>query len=158
MQRVHPLHDAGDAARRGYPRTTRVTDEQQLGDGQRSVVIKLMQEKEQWERERDARADNALDSRFVVQQLPGVPSDDEIAAAVLARGGGLGAIAQQYLPEGISLGTHAIIMDAADRNLHQIFLQERPDLNGVRAILVLDWCTWTDRRCLGVAEQRPARS
>ncbi|EOD13279.1 hypothetical protein EMIHUDRAFT_119917 [Emiliania huxleyi CCMP1516] len=108
---------------------------QQLGDGQRSVVIKLMQEKEQWERERDARAKNQLDSRFIVLELPGVPSDDEIAAAVLVRGGGLGAIAKQYLPEGISLGTRAIIMDAADRNLHQIFLQERPDLNGVRAIL-----------------------
>ena len=26
-------------------------------------------------------------------------------------------------------------MDAADRNLHQIFLQERPDLNTVRTIL-----------------------
>ena len=108
---------------------------QQLGDGQCSVVVKLMQEKEQWERERDARAKNQLDSRFIVQELPGVPSDDEIAAAVLASGGGLGAIAKQYLPEGISLGTRVIIMDAADRNLHQIFLQERPDLNGVRAIL-----------------------
>ncbi|EOD13023.1 hypothetical protein EMIHUDRAFT_247174 [Emiliania huxleyi CCMP1516] len=108
---------------------------QQLGDGQRSVVIKLMQEKEQWERERDARAKNELVSRFIVQQLPGLPSDDEIAAAVIARGGGLRAIAQQYLPEGISLGTRAIIMDAADRNLHQIYQQERPNVNTVRVCL-----------------------
>ena len=107
----------------------------QLGDGPRSVVIKLMKEKEQWERERDARAENNFNSNFVVLTLNDMPAPFEIAAAVLARGGGLGAIAKQYLPEGISLGVHAIIMDAADRNLQQIFLQERPDLNGVRAIL-----------------------
>ena len=36
-----------------------------LGDGVRSVVIKLMQEKTQWERERRARKVNNLDSKYV---------------------------------------------------------------------------------------------
>ena len=103
-----------------------------LGDGVRSVVIKLMQEKTQWERERRAR--NTLDPTYVVQELTVVPTDEEIAKAVAAGSGGLSAI-KPYLPKDFSFGTHAIIMDAADRNLNQIYVQEQPDLSGLRTIL-----------------------
>jgi RIO-like serine/threonine protein kinase len=107
-----------------------------LGDGigVRSVVIKLMQEKTQWERERRARNLNTLDQKYVVQEVTGVPTIEEIATAVAAGSGGLLAI-KPYLPKDFSFGTHAIIMDAADRNLNQIYVQEQPDLSGLRTIL-----------------------
>ena len=63
-----------------------------------------------------------------------MPTDEEIAKAVAADTGGLSAI-KQYLPKDFSFGTHAIIMDAADRNLNQIYVQEQPDLSGLRTIL-----------------------
>ena len=66
--------------------------------------------------------------------MTGVPTNEEIATAVAAGSGGLSAI-KPYLPEGFSFGTHAIIMDAADRNLNQIYVQEQPDLSGLRTIL-----------------------
>ena len=105
-----------------------------LGDGVRSVVIKLMQEKTQWERERRARNLNTLDQKYVVQEVTGVPTIEEIATAVAAGSGGLSAI-KPYLPKDFSFGKHAIIMDAADRNLNQIYVQEQPDLSGLRTIL-----------------------
>ena len=105
-----------------------------LGDGVRSVVIKLMQEKTQWERERRARKVNNLDPKYAVSELTSVPTDEEIAKAVAADSGGLSAI-KPYLPKAFSFGTHAIIMDAADRNLNQIYVQEQPDLSGLRTIL-----------------------
>ena len=105
-----------------------------LGDGMRSVVIKLMQEKTQWERERRARNLNNLNPKYAVSELTSVPTDEEIAKAVAADTGGLSAI-KQYLPKAFNFGTHAIIMDAADRNLNQIYVQEQPDLSGLRTIL-----------------------
>jgi serine/threonine protein kinase len=105
-----------------------------LGDGMRSVVIKLMQEKTQWERERRVRKFNKLDPNYAVSELTGVPTDKEIATAVEAGRGGLSAI-KPYLPKGFRIGTYAIIMDAADRNLNQIYVQEQPDLSSLRIIL-----------------------
>ena len=42
-----------------------------------------------------------------------------------------------HLPKGIGLGERMIVMDAADRNLLQIYQQERPDTNAVRTIAEL---------------------
>ena len=105
-----------------------------IGDGPRQVVIKLMQDQTQWKREKDARANNMLDNKFVVQALEG-PAEAAIAKAVRAGEGGLKHVKDKFLPQEMELGKYAIIMDAADRNLHQIFHQERPDLNSIRTIL-----------------------
>ena len=105
-----------------------------FGDGPRQVVIKLMQNRTQWQREKDARAENKLDNKFVVQALEG-PTEADIANAVSAGEGGLKYVKDTFLSEQMELGTYAIIMDAADRNLHQIFHQERPDINSIRPIL-----------------------
>ena len=105
----------------------------QLGDGPRPVVIKLMQVEEQWNREVTARK-KKLDPNHVVLMLKG-PTNDEIDKAVESRSGGLGIITDKYLPKGVDTGRYAIVMDAADRNLYQIYLQERPDLDAVRNLL-----------------------
>eukprot|EP00985_Skeletonema_marinoi_P010384 scaffold4881_cov201-Skeletonema_marinoi.AAC.1 len=102
----------------------------QLGDGPREVVIKLMQEKVQWERERRAR--NGFE--YVVSALSNVPSDTKIADAVEEDKGGLDAIKVKFLKY-IVLGKYVIVMNAADRNLHQIFFQEQPNIEAVRAML-----------------------
>ena len=70
----------------------------------------------------DQGSDTTLDTRYVVQALK-APTQAEMAAAV----------SKIRLLE--KLGTHSIIVDAADRNPHQIYLQERPDTNAVRTIL-----------------------
>ena len=106
----------------------------QLGDGPRSVVIKLMREKDQWNRERKFREDHPFDGNLVVLALEDVPSDLDFDESVKERKGGLGTIVQKFLG-GVSPGKHAIVMDAAGRNLHQIFFQERPRLNTIRGIL-----------------------
>jgi len=105
-----------------------------VGDGPRQVVIKLMQDQTQWQREKDARANNNLDNKFVVQALEG-PTAADITKAVRAGQGGLKYVKEKFLSQEMELGTHAIIMDAADRNLHQIFHQERPDIDSIRTIL-----------------------
>jgi len=107
-----------------------------FGDGYPQVVIKLMQEEEQWLREKKVRMENKLDPEYVVGLvgLKNAPSDDTILHEVEKLSGGLNAV-QKYLPSGIRLGTRAIIMDAADRNLSQIYHQERPDINATRAYL-----------------------
>jgi len=95
-----------------------------------------MQDKEQWKREKSAREECNLDPRYVVGELDSVPSEEDMCANVENLSGGLGAIAAQ-LPVNIKLSsfTNVIIMYAADRNLYQMFLQERLDLNTVRTIL-----------------------
>ena len=105
-----------------------------LGDGPREVVIKLMQKKDQWERECNARTKNTLHPKYVVSALSNVPSDTEIADAVKEDKGGLETIVTKFLG-GNKPGNYAIVMIAADRNLHEIFHQEQPDTDAVRGIL-----------------------
>eukprot|EP00966_Prymnesium_polylepis_P324984 7380982-Prymnesium_polylepis.1 len=104
-----------------------------LGDSMRPVVIKLMQNPIQWERETNMRKEHALDPHFVVQALES-PSSEEVAHAV-----GTSMLLKQWaathLPENIRLGESMIVMDAADRNLLQIYQQERPEINMSRALL-----------------------
>jgi serine/threonine protein kinase len=90
-----------------------------------------LQDEQQWQRERDAREKLKLDSRFVIQTLP-APSDDEFKSAVENLEGGLQGFVKEYLPEGTTLGHRVIVMEKADRNLLQIFQQERPNLNKIR--------------------------
>ena len=63
------------------------------------------------------------DRRYVVQTIP-APTDDEFAD---------GLKSSKHFGEGV--GSHAIVMDAADRNLFQIYQSERPDLNKVRVLM-----------------------
>lgn len=94
-----------------------------------------LQNDQQWQRERDAREEHKLDARFVIQTLP-APSDDEFKCAVEIGEGGLKGFAEKYLkPEGITLGHRVLVMDKADRNLLQIFQQERPNLNVIRVYM-----------------------
>eukprot|EP00984_Skeletonema_dohrnii_P011088 scaffold4399_cov75-Skeletonema_dohrnii-CCMP3373.AAC.4 len=106
----------------------------QLGDGPREVVIKLMQSKDHWERECNARKDYELESKYVVSALPNIPSEEAIAKAVRNGEGGLGIIKKKYL-DNIELGIYAIVMDAADRNMLQMFNQEQPKLDTIRVML-----------------------
>jgi serine/threonine protein kinase/ankyrin repeat protein len=106
----------------------------QLGDGPRNVVIKLMQKKDQWERECDARKKYKLDPKYVVSALPNIPSESEIAEALNRGDGGMKTIVDKFL-DGINPGKYAIVMDAADRNLHQIFYQEQPKIDAARVML-----------------------
>mmetsp|Transcript_74809 Transcript_74809/g.206351 ORF Transcript_74809/g.206351 Transcript_74809/m.206351 type:complete len:1089 (+) Transcript_74809:132-3398(+) len=105
----------------------------QLGDGPRPVVLKFMQDEVQWKREKEMREEKNLDPQHVVQVLK-APEDDEVATAV-----GTSMLLKQWtathLPENIGLGKRVIAMDAADRNLLQIYQQERPDINKVRVVL-----------------------
>eukprot|EP00588_Corethron_pennatum_P035410 CAMPEP_0194348274 /NCGR_PEP_ID=MMETSP0171-20130528/106445_1 /TAXON_ID=218684 /ORGANISM="Corethron pennatum, Strain L29A3" /LENGTH=1321 /DNA_ID=CAMNT_0039115603 /DNA_START=354 /DNA_END=4320 /DNA_ORIENTATION=- len=106
----------------------------QLEDGYPKIVIKLMTNEEQWTREKNVRSENNLRSEYVVGELKLEDlSDKQIRDDVKDRKG-LDAI-QQHLPNDVELGSLAIFMEAADRNLQQIYLQERPDLNGVRVLL-----------------------
>ncbi|KAK1747210.1 serine/threonine-protein kinase [Skeletonema marinoi] len=106
----------------------------QLGDGPREVVIKLMKNKDQWERECNFRKKYDLDPKFVVTAQPKIPSEDVIAKAVERGEGGLTTIVTKYLND-ITLGKYAFVMDAADRNLFQFFSQEQPKIDVVRYIL-----------------------
>eukprot|EP00984_Skeletonema_dohrnii_P026510 scaffold15874_cov77-Skeletonema_dohrnii-CCMP3373.AAC.5 len=106
----------------------------QLGDGPREVVIKLMKSKDHWERECNARKDHELESKYVVSALPNIPSEEAIANAVRNGEGGLDIIREKYL-NGIEVGEHAFVMDAADRNMSQMFNQEQPTLDTMRAML-----------------------
>ena len=93
-----------------------------------------MQDIQQWQRERDARKTQKLDSRFVIQTLLAPPEDD-IKAAVEQGEGGLKGFVKEYLPEGITLGHRVLVMDKADRNLQEIFQKERPNLNKIRGYI-----------------------
>jgi serine/threonine protein kinase len=106
----------------------------QLGDGPRNVVIKLMQNENQWERECNARKEYNLDPKYVVSTLSNIPSAIDIAGAVNRGDGGLKTIVDKFL-DGVKPGKFAIVMDAADRNLHQIFYQEQPKIDAVRVML-----------------------
>jgi len=75
-----------------------------------------------------------LNNKFVVQVLEG-PDQANIESAVRAGEGGLKYVKDKFLSQEIELGNYAIVMDAADCNLHQIFNQERPDINSIRTIL-----------------------
>jgi len=107
------------------------TCKKQLGDGPRPVVLKLMTDQVQWERERDARKMCELDSRFVVGALVAKEVGQAVDSSQLLK-----QWKASYLPEaGVELGRHMIVMDAADRNLLQIYQQERPDINAARTLL-----------------------
>eukprot|EP00577_Skeletonema_sp_RCC1716_P004138 CAMPEP_0113431400 /NCGR_PEP_ID=MMETSP0013_2-20120614/33564_1 /TAXON_ID=2843 ORGANISM="Skeletonema costatum, Strain 1716" /NCGR_SAMPLE_ID=MMETSP0013_2 /ASSEMBLY_ACC=CAM_ASM_000158 /LENGTH=1290 /DNA_ID=CAMNT_0000320389 /DNA_START=109 /DNA_END=3982 /DNA_ORIENTATION=- /assembly_acc=CAM_ASM_000158 len=106
----------------------------QLGDGPREVAIKLMQNKDQWERECNARTEYNLNPKYVVSALSNVPSDTEIAHAVERGDDGLDTIVTKFLG-GSKPGIYAIVMIAADRNLHEIFHQEQPEIDAVRVML-----------------------
>jgi hypothetical protein len=82
----------------------------QLGDGHRDVVIKLMQKKDQWERECDARKKCNLDPKYVVSALPNIPSETEIAEAVNRGDGGLDNIVKKFL-DGSKPGKYAIVIE-----------------------------------------------
>ena len=104
----------------------------QLGDGPRQVVLKLMSDPVQWKREKEAREGRELDARFVVQAL------DSPEAEEVKRARDSSQLLKQWeathLPN-FKLGAYMIVMDAADRNLLQIYQQERPDLNASRTLL-----------------------
>eukprot|EP00984_Skeletonema_dohrnii_P021418 scaffold10694_cov66-Skeletonema_dohrnii-CCMP3373.AAC.1 len=106
----------------------------QLSDGPREKVIKLMKNKDQWERECNARAKYNLDPKYVVTAQPVIPPEDDIANVNERGDGGLNVIVEKFLKD-IKLGKYVIVMDAADRNLHQIFFQEQPKLNTMRDML-----------------------
>jgi len=82
-----------------------------------------MQDQTQWQRERETRANNMLNNKFIVQALEG-PAQADIAKAVKTGEGGLKYVKEKFLSHDMQLGTHAIIMDAADRILHQVLHQE----------------------------------
>eukprot|EP00985_Skeletonema_marinoi_P024777 scaffold17543_cov139-Skeletonema_marinoi.AAC.4 len=107
---------------------------QQLGDGPREVVIKLMKNKDHWKRERNAREEYNLSPNYVVSTLSNIPSEDAIANAVEMGRGGLKTIQDKFLKD-IVLGKYAIVMCAGLRNLLQIFYQEQPKIEHVRHIL-----------------------
>ena len=106
-----------------YTKDAFVAKCQRLFGKERKVVIKIFQIEEQWENEKKARDDQQLDARYVVQTIP-APTDDEFAKA-------LGET--NLFGEGV--GSRAIVMDAANRNLFQIYQSERPDLNKVRMLM-----------------------
>eukprot|EP00577_Skeletonema_sp_RCC1716_P003979 CAMPEP_0113435840 /NCGR_PEP_ID=MMETSP0013_2-20120614/36498_1 /TAXON_ID=2843 ORGANISM="Skeletonema costatum, Strain 1716" /NCGR_SAMPLE_ID=MMETSP0013_2 /ASSEMBLY_ACC=CAM_ASM_000158 /LENGTH=1647 /DNA_ID=CAMNT_0000326257 /DNA_START=200 /DNA_END=5140 /DNA_ORIENTATION=+ /assembly_acc=CAM_ASM_000158 len=106
----------------------------QLGDGPREVVIKLMQKKNQWDRECNARKENSLNQKYVVTAQPVIPPEDDIANAKGRGDGGLNVIVEKFLKD-IKLGNYVIVMPAADRNLHEIFHQEQPNIDAVRDML-----------------------
>jgi len=101
---------------------------QQLFGKERKVVIKIFQVEEQWENEKKARDDQQLDARYVVQTIP-APADDQFALALNESS----LFKETRFGEGV--GSRAIVMDAADRNLFQIYQSERPDLNTVRVLM-----------------------
>ena len=70
----------------------------------------------------------------MVQALP-APPDEDFERAITNLEGGLRKFVEKHLPKGISLGKRALVMDKADRNLLQIFQQERPGLNAVRLMM-----------------------
>ena len=106
----------------------------QFGDVPRNVAVKLIQSKDQWERECNARKKFNLDPKYVVPALSNMPSEDAIAEAVRVGGGGLDIIKEKFLG-GNQPGKHAIVLVAANRNLQQIFYQEQPEIDDVRVML-----------------------
>uniref|UniRef100_A0A7S3ZY23 Calmodulin n=1 Tax=Pelagomonas calceolata TaxID=35677 RepID=A0A7S3ZY23_9STRA len=106
-----------------YTRKAFVAKCQRLFGKERKVVLKIFQVEEQWRNEKRGRDDQQLDARYVVQTIP-APTDDEFAKA-------LGET--NLFGEGV--GSRAIVMDAANRNLFQIYQSERPDLNKVRMLM-----------------------
>ena len=100
---------------------------------ERKVVIKIFQVEEQWCNEKAARDDQQLDAQFVVQTIPApevVEADDGSFKQALDA---YGKFKEKRF--GGNVGTRAIVMDAADRNLFQIYQSERPDLNKVRVLM-----------------------
>ena len=119
-----------------------------LGDGPWKVVIKLMNDKVQWHREMtsrnwdwDAVADKympsqnnePLDAQYVVQALD-APTQAEITNAV-SESRILQDLASKYMEKAsIKEYAYPVVMDAANRNLAQIYLQERPGPDALRVM------------------------
>jgi len=93
-----------------------------------------MQKKEQWERECNAHKEYNLKPKYVASTLQNMPSETKIEDAVRKGEGGLRTIVEKFL-DGIEPGKYAIVMDAADRNLLQIYYQEQPKIDAVRVLL-----------------------
>ena len=117
-----------------------------LGDGPRQVVIKLMKDKVQWQREMESRSwewnaadkkyvpsqnEEPLDAQYVVQALD-APTQAVMAAAV-SESQLLQQLAEKYMDNAsIKEYAYPVVMDAANRNLAQIYLQERPGHDSLR--------------------------
>ena len=80
-------------------------------DTTRAVVIKFMADEVQFRNEVKARADAQFDPNFVVSIL--ATSDDFEGFAELS--------------EKLGFYRYAIIMEAGERNIHSVFVHERPD-------------------------------
>jgi serine/threonine protein kinase len=109
-------------------------------------VIKLMKDKVQWQREMVSRSwewdpatntyvpsrnQEALDAQYVVQALE-APTQAEMAAAV-SESPLLQQLAEKYMEKAsIKEYAYPVVMDAANRNLAQIYLQERPGPDSLR--------------------------
>ena len=98
-------------------------------------VCVSLQDEQQWRRERNAREKHKLDARFVIQTLP-APPEEAVKCAVEKGEGGLQGFVEKYLkPEGITLGHRVLVMDKADRNLQEIYQNERPNLIKIRGYM-----------------------
>jgi len=80
-------------------------------DSTRAVVIKFMADEVQFRNEVKARADAHFDPNYVVSIL-GTSDDFESFAE---------------LSEKLGFYRYAIIMEAGERNIHSVFVHERPD-------------------------------
>ena len=94
---------------------------------ERKVVIKIFQNEEEWRNEKNSR--NGLDARYVVQTIE-APGDDKFKQELQTYG-----LFKNKDRFGKRIGSRAIVMDAADLNLFQIYQTERPDLNAVRVLM-----------------------
>ena len=107
-----------------------------------------MKDKVQWQREMESRSwewnaagkkyvpshsEAPLDAQYVVQALDS-PTQAEMAAAV-SKSLLLQQLAEKYMEKAsIKEYAYPVVMDAANRNLAQIYLQERPGLDGLRVL------------------------
>ena len=96
-------------------------------DKTRSVVLKFMSEKDQFERERDVRKEQKLDAYFVVGTLAAFDGDDD---AIFAE-----AVAKEASRDDLKGFNYALVLISWDRNLQEILVKERPDVNATRALM-----------------------
>jgi len=101
------------------------------GDKTRRVVLKFMSEQDQFERERDFRKNSDLEARYVVGAIRYMPDDsDDSDGKKFAL-----AIKSETSRDDLERYKYAIVMPAADRNLQEIFVKERPDVNAIRHLM-----------------------
>mmetsp|Transcript_5671 Transcript_5671/g.13131 ORF Transcript_5671/g.13131 Transcript_5671/m.13131 type:complete len:815 (+) Transcript_5671:732-3176(+) len=93
-------------------------------DAKRAVVIKFMADEVQFRNEVKARADAQFDPNFVVSILA---TSDDFEGFV-------------ELSEKLGFYRYAIIMEAGERNIHSVFVHERPDEFSIRGIFIRVVC------------------